>query len=183
MRQLDTTVIALVGADADPWLGALGSLPNVRCLEPSEAGDPVERASLTWRQVVATRRRFTVHAADPLAGVADAWVEFFEHRGAHGDIEVARSQVLERWRSGTLDLPDYYLVVDPAGLGETRRHWYLGVLATCRPSRVVVVTGDEGAVLGGLRGLPAGPWWPDLDVLLDSVERTVPERAGPVTTR
>ncbi len=34
-----------------------------------------------------------------------------------------------------VELPDYYLVLDPESWAPTRRHWYLGVLA--RSARVV----------------------------------------------
>ena len=51
-------------------MSVLEELHTYGLIEPVDADDPLERASVTWRQVVATRGRFTVHAADPLAGVA-----------------------------------------------------------------------------------------------------------------
>jgi hypothetical protein len=72
--------------------------------------------------------------------------------------------------------PDYYLVLDPETWEATRRHFYLGVLHRAAPSRVVPVVGTPervGAQLGGLR---SGRWWPEVDRLLDSIDRVVPDQ-------
>jgi hypothetical protein len=50
------------------------------------------------------------------------------------------------------------------------------VLHRAAPNRVVPVTGTPervGAQLGGLR---SGRWWPEVDRLLDGIDRVVPDR-------
>jgi hypothetical protein len=96
-----------------------------------------------------------------------------------GDLEVAIAETLQRWRARAIELPDYYLVLDPDTWEATRRHFYLGVLHRAAPSRVVPVIGTPervGAQLGGLR---SGRWWPDVDRLLDGIDRVVPDRVEP----
>jgi hypothetical protein len=44
---------------------------------------------------------------------------------------------LARWRVGSIELPDYYLALDAESWTATRRHWFLGVLHTAAPARVV----------------------------------------------
>ena len=67
-------------------------------------------------------------------------------------------------------------MLDAGAWTPTRRHWYLGVLHTAAPARVVPVT-PQGAH-GMLGHLGSGRWWPDLDELLDGIDRVVPDRVG-----
>ena len=113
-----------------------------------------------------------------MAAVADAWVRRFDEQGPIGELEVAVSETLARWRVGSIELPDYYLVLDAESWTPTRRHWYLGVLHRAAPARVVPVPNDAEAA-GALPRLDAGRWWPDLDELLD---RHRPRRARPGVT-
>jgi hypothetical protein len=120
---------------------------------------------------------YFAHDADPLVSVAEAWGRYFEGAGRGGGLEVAVSETLARWRAGSLELPDYYLVCSPEDWPPVRRHWYLGVLADACALRVVTTTG--GADLGPkLAGLPAGRWWPELDRLLAGIEPRVPDQVG-----
>jgi len=119
---------------------------------------------------------YLVHDADALGVVADAWVRRFDQQGPVGELEVAVSETLARWRADTIDLPDYYLVLDSDSWDATRRHWYLGVLHRSAPSRVVPSSGDPAEVEARLAQLSSGPWWPPLDQLLDSVDRLVPDQ-------
>jgi hypothetical protein len=89
---------------------------------------------------------------------------------------VAVSETLARWRADTIDLPDYYLVLDSDSWDATRRHWYLGVLHRSAPSRVVPSSGEPAAVEARLAQLSSGRWWPPLDQLLDGVDRLVPDQ-------
>jgi hypothetical protein len=107
--------------------------------------------------------------------VADAWVRYFDQEGPIGELEVAVAETLARWRVGSLELPDYYLVLDAPSWGVTRRHWYLGVLHGAAPARVVPVP-DPDAAARTLPRLGAGAWWGDLGDLLDGVERIVPDQ-------
>jgi len=89
--------------------------------------------------------------------VVDAWVRLFDESGPVGELEVASSETLARWRSGALELPDYFLVLDPELLSATRRHWYLGVLHAA--SRHRVVPAPAGSIATVLGSLASGRWW------------------------
>jgi len=106
--------------------------------------------------------------------VAAAWARLFDGTGMVGELEVARAAVVQRWRAGAFDLPDFYVLLDPDGWDPTVRHWYLGVLTGAAPSRVIPVRGTD-EVPAALRRLPAGRWWPELGRLLEGVERQVPD--------
>ena len=108
-----------------------------------------------------------MHDADPLALVADAWVRRFDEQGPAGELEVAIGETVGRWRARTIELPDYYLLLDPASWTPTRRHWYLGLLHRAAPNRVVPVPADAtaGRVGASIASLAIGRWWPDLDRL------------------
>ncbi|HEX2047531.1 MAG TPA: hypothetical protein VHF27_07190 [Acidimicrobiales bacterium] len=173
---VQTTVVAVVaGEDRSPL--ATVRAANVRVLPAGDAAPPVERAAKAWEQARRTNVPYLLHDADPLAWVADAWARFFDGEGAVGDVEVAVSETLARWRAHSLDLPDYYLVVDPEELAPTRRHWFLGVLGSAAPLRVVTSHPSQPLV-DRLAELRAGPWWPDLDRLLAGIECVVPDQAG-----
>jgi len=68
-------------------------------------------------------------------------------------------------------------VLDAEELDPTRRHWYLGFLHRAAPSRVLPTAGTPAEVGGQLASLASGRWWPELDRLLDGVERVVPDQA------
>ena len=128
-----------------------------------------------WGEAARAHVPFVVHDADPLAEVGSAWVDRWDGAGDVGRLEVAVQAVLQRWRAGTLELPDYHLVVAPDDLSRTARHWYLGVLASEAPHRVVVVDDDHEALARAVRRLRAGRWWPDLAGLLAGLDRRVPD--------
>ena len=177
MQRVSTTVVALVGARARACVEALARVANVRTALPDPQGSPLERAVSAWETARRTHAPYLLHDADPLALVAEAWVRWFDQQAPAGELEVALQQTLERWRARSLELPDYYLALDAAELDATRRHWYLGFLHRAAPSRVVPVAGEPGAVRAQLGRLASGRWWPDLDRLLDGVERVVPDQA------
>ena len=166
-----TTVVAVVGTGARAAVESLRGRANVRVV----VTDDPEAA---WRLAAGASVPYLVHDADPLAAVADAWVRRFDEGGAVGELEVAVADVVARWRSGSVGLPDYYLVVDAEELLPTRRHWYLGVLHGAAPARVVPAAGSGPALADELGRLPTGRWWPDVDRLLEGVESVVPDRVG-----
>ena len=97
---------------------------------------------------------------------------------AFAELEVAVAETLARWRVGSIELPDYYLVLDAESWTATRRHWYLGVLHTAAPARVVPVR-DPDTAARTLPRLGAGAWWPALDDLLGGIEQVVPDQLVP----
>jgi len=177
-QRTGTTVVAVVGDDATECVRRLGEAVNVVpvSVEPDDAA--LDRAVATWAEVTRAHTPYLVHDADPLAAVADAWVRHYDEQGPIGELEVAVAETLARWRVGSIELPDYYLVLDAESWGATRRHWYLGVLHGAAAARVVPVTDPDDAART-LPRLGAGAWWPDLDDLLGGIERVVPDQLSP----
>jgi hypothetical protein len=179
-QRTGTTVVAVVGDDAAECVRRLGEAVNVVPVSVTADDPPLDRAVATWAEATHAHTAYLVHDADPLAAVADAWVRFFDEEGPVGELEVAVAETLARWRVGSIELPDYYVVLDAEAWGATRRHWYLGVLHRAAPARVVpVLDPDEAART--LPRLGAGAWWPDLDDLLGGIERVAPDQlaSGP----
>ena len=175
-RRTSTTVVAVVGDAARAAVERLGVAANVVALVPPVDDPPFDRAVAAWHDAARAHSPYFVHDADPLAPVADAWVRLYDELGPRGELEVAVAETLARWRPGSIELPDYYLALDADTWEPTRRHWYLGVLHAAAPARVVPVTGTDAEA--ALAHLGAGRWWPDLDQLLDGVDRVVPDQVG-----
>jgi hypothetical protein len=184
-QRTSTTVVAVVGADAHACVELLGRANNVTPFGTgADEGAPEEvpegsfdRAVAAWTEATRTHAPYFVHDADPLAVVAEAWVRRFDEQGPIGELEVAVAETLARWRVGSLELPDYYLTLDAEAWTPTRRHWYLGVLHSAAPSRVIPVP-YVGAAVAVLPRLGTGTWWPDLDRLLEGIDRVVPDQVA-----
>ena len=177
-QRTSTTVVALVGDGATECARRLGEASNVVAVSVDADDPPLDRAVATWTQATRSHMPYLVHDADPLAAVADAWVRRFDEEGPVGELEVAVTETSARWRVGSIELPDYYLVLDAEAWGPTRRHWYLGVLHQAAPARVIPVP-DPDAAARTLPRLGAGAWWPDFDDLLGGIERVVPDQLVP----
>lgn len=174
MRRLASTVVVVAGDGAEGVVAGLDGLHNVRAIPRGER-TPAEVTEIAGR----SGATYVVHDADPLADVAEAWTAFFDGTGAVGALEVAIEAALGELRAERVMLPDYYLVLDPETMGETRRHWWFGVLAGAAPARVVPVDDSAAAVTEKLGRLAAGRWWPaDLETWLRGLPRVVPDRAG-----
>jgi hypothetical protein len=183
-QRTSTTVVAVVGDHARACVDALGHASNVVALTPGAedgATTALDRAVAAWSEARRVHAPYFVHDADPLAVVADTWVRRFDEQGLIGELEVAVAETLARWRVGSVDLPDYYLVLDAEAWSATRRHWYLGVLHGAAPARVLPVP-DADAAARALPHLTAAPWWPDLDALLDGIDRVVPDQVAAVAS-
>jgi hypothetical protein len=176
MQRVSTTVIGLVGEQARVCAQGLRRAPNIRVELPDPGAAPLERAAAAWQAATGTHLPYLVHDADPLALVADAWVRRYDEQGPAGELEVAVGETLARWRAGTIELPDYYLVLDSESWGATRRHWFLGMLHRAAPNRVVPVEAATDRLQARIATLASGRWWPDLDRLLAGIDRVVPDR-------
>lgn len=174
-------MVAIVGASARACVERLAASANVATLAPEPDDAALDRAVAAWAVATRTHTPYFAHDADPLDAIADAWVRRYDEEAPIGELEVAVADTLLRWRAGSLDLPDYYLVVDAETWGATRRHWYLGVLHNAAPARVVPVPHADAAV-AALPRLHAGRWWPDLDELLAGIDRVVPDALAPDRT-
>jgi hypothetical protein len=180
--RVNTTVVAVVATST----GDASSLDhvraaNVRHLRPDAGAAPLDRAVAAWEQARRTSTPSLLHDADPLAWVAEAWAWRFQEQDSTGDLEVAVGETLARWRVRSLDLPDYYLLSDPKARPRILRHWYLGLLGSAAPNRVVT-TRAGAPVIDQLADLHPGPWWPGLDCVLGGIDRVLPEQLGPMET-
>jgi hypothetical protein len=176
MQRISTTVIGLVGEEARACAGGLRRASNIRVELPDPAAPSLERAAAAWQAATSTQLPYLVHDADPLALVADAWVRWFDEQGPAGELEVAVGETVARWRAKAIELPDYYLLLDPGSWGATRRHWYLGLLHRAAPTRVVPADAAADKVSASIATLASGRWWPELDRLLADVDRVVPDQ-------
>lgn len=178
MQRASTTVVVLIGPSTGALLRVLAGAVNVRVLEADVDASPLERAVTATREATSAHAPYLLHDADPLAAVADAWARYFDGTGPRGELEVAVSETLDRARTGALELPDYYVVLDPEQLDATRRHFWLGLLHRDAAARVVPAYGDPASVLAALGTLAPGRWWSPLDELLAGIEREVPDQVG-----
>lgn len=180
VQRAATTIVALLASPgaADAVGKALvgpAAPGRVRVAAVDRRLAALDRAAAAQAQLSGAGSTIGVHDADPLAAVSAAWARLFDGEGAAGELEIAVGAALGRWRARQVELPDFYLVVDPEAWDVTRRHFYLGVLAAAAPSRVVPVRTVE-EVPAALRRLPAGRWWPELPRLLEGLDRQVPDR-------
>jgi len=168
-------VVVVLGGEPE-LVAALGRAANVRAWRGAPGGPLLERAVDAWSAARETRSTYFVHDADPLAAVTEAWARRFEGTGPAGELEVVVAETLARWRTGSLELPDYYVLVTPEQWAPTPRHFHLGFLSAQAPSRVEVT--EPGRIAETIGGLRAGRWWPDLDDLLRGIDLVVPDQAG-----
>ena len=198
MRRGSSTVVALVGDIDAGLLDRLGRPANVTVLEPSEPGPGASFETFSRAGRLLTP--YAVVAADPLAELAAEWRKMWTVGSPEHMFEIRAGEAISAWRSGRLELPDYYLIVvkppeTPIDPDQPEPHPYdfhLGVLRTERPARVAEVVGSEPAetaarALHALGGLGQGPWWPAMDRLVESIRSFFPGRlatgAAPVLER
>jgi len=182
MRRETSTVVVLAGQLTDGLLAGLARLQNVAVVRgpATGRGDKAsdapawEQGAQAMREAAHRRSTYVIVPDDPLADVAQSWRAMWDVPGyGAAEFEQQAAQVLAAWRGKQFELPDYYLVMAPASGTETGPDLYLGPLRAVRPRRVAVAGAADGAeqaehVLDALRVLEHGPWWPELDDLLNS---------------
>jgi len=184
MRRNASTVVVLPGPAPAEVLAAVGRSMNVALIHPAgDDSDGLEAAAGALRQAGRSTSAYALVPADPLAAVAASWRAMWDvsrpHEGPAG-FEAEALKALTAWRSGRFELPDYYLILAAdGGPGDQGPDFYLGPLRTARPQRVAVVAATEPAqqavgVLQVLGSLPYGPWWPDLDQVIDAARTFYP---------
>jgi hypothetical protein len=186
MRRGSSTVIALVGDVNAELLDRLGGPSNVAIFDPPATG--ADGAIEALARAGSQQTPYSIVPADPLAHLAAEWQKMWtpgtEHR-----FEERAGEAIAAWRRGRLELPDYYMVVidAPVSQGEpkaVRPHkfeFHLGVLRSQRSARVAEIVASEpaeaaAAVLHSMSTLRQGPWWPELDVLVEVVRSFFPGR-------
>jgi hypothetical protein len=187
VRRGSSTVVSIVGEVGEALLAEVDRSTNVSVVR--SRGPELEPAIAALGEAAGRASPYVVVAADPLAGAAAAWRAMWTP-GAAGQgtagFEEAAGEALLAWRAHRFELPDYYLVVAGEPGPEAVPHpedFHLGVLRAERPSRVLAVPSAEARVVAArvartLRGLPAGPWWPPLDRLMDAARSAFPGRVA-----
>ncbi|MGN6324682.1 hypothetical protein [Pseudolysinimonas sp.] len=166
-----STTVVIVGDDGG-LLHSLDRMANVRAA--SLAGRDDEDVT-RWSRSATTP--YVVHDRDPLEHVAAAWVEFFDDRSTLGALELEVDRAVDALSSGSVAIPDYYVVVESESLPPTWRHWWLGVMAQASPTRVIPRRESDPPLARLLRRLPTGRAWPE-PRWLRSVSGAVPDRVG-----
>jgi hypothetical protein len=187
MRRGSSTVVALVGDIDTGLLARLGRPPNVSALEPAAPG--WEAALETFSQAGRLLTPYAVVAADPLGELAAEWRKMWSAGSTEHLFEERAGEAISAWRSGRLELPDYYLVllnppespIEPDQPEPHKYDFHLGVLRSERPARVAEVISAEPSetaarALHALGGLRQGPWWPAMDLLVESIRSFFPGR-------
>lgn len=180
MRRGSSTVVSVVGAVREETLRRLARSPNVALLHPE--GEGLDAAVDALSRAGGMAAPFVVVGADPLAEAAAEWSRMWDLARGPGEFEVRAGLAIAAWRAERFELPDYYLVLTSERADATGAHphdFYLGVLRTQRPSRVVAVpigadADEASALLDALTSLPQGPWWPSLEGLIASARSFFP---------
>lgn len=167
-----STTLVVVGEETTSAIHALEGFANVRAASLHDASD-AEVAR--WSALVAAP--YVVHDHDPLEHVAAAWVEFFDDQTSYGVLELEIERAIEAAVRHDFSVPDYYVVLHPEVLPTTWKHWWLGVLATASPSRVIPWPAEK-SLAQLLRRLPTARAWPEVESWLPGVAAAVPDRVG-----
>lgn len=177
MARPNSTVVVIVGDQASRVVAGLDGLANVRAV-PRISDDDNDHGRRVREAVAQSHAAYVVHDLDPLDGVGAAWAGFFDGSAPAGTLEVAVEAALSALRTEAAALPDYYVVLDPDTLTDTRKHWWFGVLAGASPNRVLPAAPSVAAARDLIAGLRSGRWWPDPpDEWLRGLGRVVPDRA------
>ena len=112
------------------------------------------------------------------AHVAAAWVEFFDDQSTYGVLELEIERALDAAVRHDFSVPDYYVVIHPEVLPVTWKHWWLGVLSSASPSRVIPWPSADDSLAELLRRLPTARAWPEVDAWLPKVRGAIPDRVG-----
>jgi hypothetical protein len=179
--------VVLAGPVPAEVLAAATRSMNVTLYRPVSTDDdpldPLEASAGALRNAGRSTSPYALVPADPLAAVAARWEQMWDLSVQPGPaaFEQEAALALAAWRAGRFELPDYYLVLQT---DQDHIHdFYLGPLRSVRPHRVVLVPATEPAqqaagVLHALGSLRHGPWWPDLDQLIEAARQFYPASLG-----
>lgn len=173
MEASASTTLVVVGEEATSAIHALEGFANVRAASFDGASD--DEVARWSASAVAP---YVVHDRDPLGHVAAAWVEFFDDQSTFGVLELEIERAVEAAERHAIAVPDYYVVLHPEEMPMTWKHWWLGVLASESPTRVIPWPRGDESLARLLRRLPTGRAWPDVESWLPRVVGAVPDRVG-----
>jgi len=193
MRHNPSTVVVLAGSPPGEVLAAVGRSMNVVLIRPQTGTgtDGMQAATEALQRAGRATSPYALVPADPLAALAASWQAMWDVSRQQGPAEFEQEavQVLDAWRAGRFELPDYYLVLAEDHNADAKRaedgaergpDFYLGPLRSVRPHRVAFVTATEPAqqaagVLQALGSLRHGRWWPGLDEMIETARRFYPD--------
>ena len=186
MRHNPSTVVILAGEVTPGTLRAIDRSANVSLIR-AESDDQAGAADALARAARITAP-YVLVAADPLAALAAQWRAMWDIKTEQHDVapfEVAAAEAVARWRAGTFELPDYYLVL--TGIQPADPDFHLGPLRAERPNRVAVAASPEttdpasraAEVLDVVGSLRHGPWWPPLDQIVATARDFYPGSLAP----
>lgn len=173
MAHLSSTTLVVIGDAAPHALNPLAGLANVRARSLSGWEDEEAHA---WQRSVSAP--YLVHDRDPLAHVAAAWTEFYDDTATLEVLQLEIDRLIADLDRGVATLPDYYVVLEPEGLAPTLRHWWMGVMSSASPVRVIPWRDPEASLRSLLRHLPTGRPWPEHGTWLRGVPTSVPDKVG-----
>jgi len=168
-----STTLVVVGDATTSAIHALEGFANVQAASLPDATD-AEVADQRATSVAP----YVVHDHDPLGHVAAAWVEFFDDQSTYGVLELEIERALDAAVRHDFSVPDYYVVIHPEVLPVTWKHWWLGVLSSASPSRVIPWPSADESLAELLRRLPTARAWPEVDSWLPKVRGAIPDRVG-----
>ena len=196
MRRNSSTIVVLAGQVPAEVLAAASRSMNVALYRPEApagtdaddgglAATPLAASTAALQRAGRSSSPYALVPADPLAAVAARWREMWDLSRQPGPaaFEAEAALALAAWRAGRFELPDYYVVLGTETADASDEavvpDFYLGPLRSARPHRVVLVPATEPAqqaagVLHALGSLRHGPWWPDLDQVLETARRFYP---------
>ena len=130
----------------------------------------MEAPASTTLVVVGDEATSAIHALEGFANVRD--------QSTFGVLELEIDRAMEAAERHAMSVPDYYVVLHPETLPITWKHWWLGVLASESPTRVIPWPTGDDSLARLLRHLPTGRAWPDVESWLPRVVGAVPDRVG-----
>jgi hypothetical protein len=105
-------------------------------------------------------------------------VEFFDDQSTLEVLQLEIAMTVEAVGRHEITVPDYYVVLSPETMPTTWMHWWLGVLASASPTRVIPWPAADASLAELLRHLPTGRAWPEVDRWLPRVVTAIPDRVG-----
>lgn len=176
MEAPGSTTLVVVGEEATTAITSLAGLANVETATFAAMTEATDAEVVTWTNT--SHAPYVVHDRDPLGHVASAWVEFYDERSTLGVLQLEIEHLVGAVDRHEVRVPDYYVVLEPERIRGTWLHWWLGVLASASPKRVIPWAPGDASLVSVIRGLPTARPWPDVHEWLPGVVTAVPDRVG-----
>jgi hypothetical protein len=119
-------------------------------LPTEDAEQPSDRRAAAWADAERHKSVYTLTDFDPLQPVIEAWAARLQ--GRDNDLAIVAGLA-------TGALAEYVLVTEE--LDEPVVHWYLGLLKTMAPQRIIAITPTPGSILDALSHLRPERAFPD----------------------